>query len=89
MQAVFVAALAVAGVAGSVTMANEAMHGGVAEMMGLGHQHMADYGGYHCASHDGMHGPHHEDHMHNETGMPHGDCPGGEGMHSGGRMGGM
>lgn len=64
-------------------MANEATHGGVSEMMGLGHHHMADYGGYHCASHDGTHGHHHVEHMHNETRTAHEDCPGGSGMHGG------
>lgn len=81
MQTGMVAALVVSGVAGVGMMANEMTHGGVSETMGLGHQHMADYGGYHCASHMGEHGAHHVEHMHNETHMDHGNCPGGASMH--------
>ena len=86
MQTGMMAALIVSGVAGAGMMANEASHGQVAEMMGVGHQHMADYGGYHCTSHQGDHASHHVDHMHNETHAAHAGCPGGSGMHD---MGGM
>ena len=89
------AALVVSGMAGAGMMANEASHGGVAEAMGLGHHHMADVGGYHCASHTGEHGPHHVQHMHNETRAAHAACAGGAAMHGlgdpmmpGGMMGG-
>lgn len=45
--------------------ANEASHGEVAEMMGFGHHHMADYGGYHCSGHNGStHAGQHAEHMH-------------------------
>ena len=81
MSTAIMAGLVVAGVAGVGMMANEATHGGVAEMMGLGHNHMADYGGYHCASHDGSHGQHHMTHMHDETHAGHAGCPGGSQMH--------
>ena len=76
-----IVALAIAGLAGMGTMANEGTHGGVAEMMGLGHQHMTDVGGYHCASHMGDHGQEHMEHMHEEHPMDHSSCPGGSGMH--------
>ncbi len=90
MSAGMMAGLVVAGMAGAGFMANEATHGAMAEAMGLGHNHMADYGGYHCAAHDGAHGAHHAEHMHNATSMPHGSCPGGSGMHGGMvGMGGM
>lgn len=87
MQAAMLGALIVSGVAGIGMMTNEATHGGVAEMMGLGHHHMTDVGGYHCASHAGEHGAHHVDHMHNETHSSHSRCQGGGSMH--GDMGGM
>jgi hypothetical protein len=81
MHAAVLAALVVSGVAGLGTMANEATHGGVSEMMGMGHHHMTDMGGYHCASHVGEHGSQHMDHMHDETHMAHDNCPGGSDMH--------
>src|SRR5687768_15667349 len=61
-----VAALAVAGIAGMGAMVNEGTHGEIAEMMGFGHHHMADYGGYHCASHMGENGNEHFQHMHED-----------------------
>ena len=83
-----IACLAVGGLAAMGTMVNEGTHGGLAEMMGLGHHHMADYGGYHCASHDGEDGAEHMEHMHGEHPMDHSDCPGGSDMHDMGHMGG-
>lgn len=82
------AALVVSGVAGAGFMANEMTHGGMAETMGMGHHHLADYGGYHCASHDGSEGMHHMEHMHGENFTAHSGCNGGAPMH-GDRMGGM
>jgi hypothetical protein len=76
-----IAALAIGGLAAVGAMANEATHGGVSEMMGMGHHHMADVGGYHCASHMDEHGEHHMEHMHEEHPMDHDSCPGGSGMH--------
>ena len=81
LKAPLVAGLVVAGIAGLGTMANEGTHGGVAEMMGFGHHHMADYGGYHCASHMGADGGQHVQHMHEEMAVHHDDCPGGQEMH--------
>lgn len=85
LQPAMMAALLVSGVAGIGMMANEASHGQMAELMGLGHNHMADYGGYHCAAHDGEQAALHAAHMHNGTGngtmVGHSDCPGGAGMH--------
>lgn len=86
MSASMMGALIVSGLAGMGVMANEASHGGMAQAMGLGHHHLTDVGGYHCASHTGPDGATHMEHMHNETMMQHGNCPGGSGMH---RMGGM
>lgn len=86
------AALVVSGVAGVGMMGNEMTHGGMSEMMGMGHNHMADYGGYHCSSHTGDHGSHHMDHMHGDNYTAHEGCPGGSGMHQGQMgdgMGGM
>lgn len=47
--------------------ANEMMHGDLAEGMGLGHRHMADYGGYHCSAPGDEHHSAHMEHMHNGT----------------------
>lgn len=82
-----ITALAILALAAVGTLANEGTHGGVAEGMGLGHHHMADYGGYHCASHSGMHGSEHMAHMHGETHADHADCPGGSEMHGMDHMG--
>jgi hypothetical protein len=71
---------------------NEWSHGGMTEMMGLGHHHMSDVGGYHCAMHDDAeHVTHHMSHMHgNNRTAPHDACPGGGTMHGpGGMSGGM
>lgn len=81
MQTGMMAALIVSGVAGTGMMANEATHGGMSEMMGMGHNHMSDVGGYHCASHNGGQGSQHMQHMHNQTMAAHGSCPGGASMH--------
>ncbi|MFA5943102.1 MAG: hypothetical protein WC876_01410 [Candidatus Thermoplasmatota archaeon] len=90
LAANLIAALVVAGVAGAGTMANEAMHGDLADGMGFGHSHMTDYDGAHCASHTGPHAPQHMEHMHNGTMVPHDSCAGGAGMHnSGTARGGM
>lgn len=75
------AALGVGGIAAMGTMVNEGTHGDVAEMMGFGHHHMADYGGYHCASHMGEEGDEHFRHMHEDHETRHDDCPGGGDMH--------
>lgn len=45
MDPALLAGLIVAGVAPPGTIGNEASHGGLAETMGLGHRHLADYGG--------------------------------------------
>lgn len=90
MAASMMGALILSGMAGFGVTANEASHGAMAEGMGLGHQHMTDVGGYHCASHQGSQAAMHQQHMHNETQMQHGSCPGGSGMHRmAGAQGGM
>lgn len=57
LSATMIAAITLSGILGAGFMANEATHGGMAEAMGMGHQHMFDYGGQHCtdASHRGEH----------------------------------
>jgi hypothetical protein len=64
----------IAAIASAVMMtgfaANEMSHGGFADAMGMGHQHMADWGGYHCAGPDDAHWADHVEHMHgNSTGF--------------------
>jgi hypothetical protein len=85
----FVAAIA-AGVMMTGFAANEMSHGGLAEGMGMGHQHMLDHGGYHCADPDDAHWDDHVAHMHGEgadhCGDDHMHRSGHEGM---GGMGGM
>jgi hypothetical protein len=55
--------------------ANEMTHGGMAESMGMGHQHMLDHGGYHCAEPGSAHWENHEAHMHDGNMTDH--CGGG------------
>lgn len=84
-QAIIGALIVSASAASGMTM-NEATHGGVSELVGLGHHHAADFGQYHCASHTGTLGPQHVQHMHNQTSIPHDGCPGGSSMHGQGGM---
>lgn len=65
--------------------ANEMTHGGVAEGMGLGHQHMMDYDGYHCAEPGDTDWERHQEHMHDSTVGDH--C--GSGHMGAGHHGGM
>lgn len=88
--------LALALGAGTAFGANEWTHGGVAEGVGVGHHHLADYGGYHCAPHDdATRAALHRAHMHGNATMTdeagvtmmgdatraHAACPGGAAEH--------
>ena len=62
--------------------ANEVTHGSVAETMGFGHHHLADYGGYHCAGHDdAAHAELHYEHMHGQAWNGSGNASYGPGYH--------